>query len=149
MWWDEFHIASRSCLATRTDSSAHLVFVLWDRDTASVYCPCNIGQFFLRPVCCVVCFLLSLNATYFKHASTSCSTTKTKPNDNSNNPFSASSSLSGVPPDCTAGSCLKTNITDRLFIRERMREEPAAPPSASLSSVCFLLCASGCSVCKI
>lgn len=42
------------------------------------------------PVCCVVSFLLSLNATYFKHASTSCSSTKNKANNKNDNPFSAS-----------------------------------------------------------
>lgn len=55
------------------------LFIVRDWDTVSISCFSNIGQSYLPPVCCVVSFLLSLNATYFKHASTSCSTTKTKP----------------------------------------------------------------------
>lgn len=66
------------------------LFIVRDWDTVSVSYFSNIGQSYLPPVCCVVSFLLSLNATYFKHASTSCSMTKTKPKRNISNPFSAS-----------------------------------------------------------
>lgn len=160
-WTDigELLMAFQSCSLAVCNLAAHVSFQckllfklhwLWDWDTASVSCSSNIGQSYLRPVCCVVSFLLSLNATYFKHASTSCSTTKTKPKESSNNnPFSASTIALRCTPDCTAGSCLKTNITNRFVIKKHTREEPVVQSSTFLSSVCFLLCASGCSVCKI
>lgn len=109
---------------------------------------CHYGQSHPPSVFNVVSFLLSLNATYFKHASTSCSTTKTRPKIVITHSQPALS-LSDVHPDCTAGPCLKINITDRFVIKKHMREGPVLQSSASLISVCFLLCASGCSVCKI
>lgn len=63
----------------QTGALTRVAFMVRDWDTVSVSCFSNIGQSYLPPVCCVVSFLLSLNATYFKHASTSCSSTKAKP----------------------------------------------------------------------
>lgn len=83
------------------------------------------------PVCCVVYFLLSLNATYFKHASTSCSLTKTKQMIIVITHSQPVPSPSDVHPDCTAGSCLKTNITGSTW--ERSPSSSRVPlPSVSV-----------------
>ena len=141
-------MGNRSCpVITRTRCCVSLFYGI------GTQCPPSFLLTSVSPTCAqfavFVSFLLSLNATYFKHASTSCSTTKTNQMIIVITHSQPVPSPSDVHPDCTAGSCLKTNITDRPVTREHMREEPVLQSSASLSGVCFLLCASGCSVCKI
>lgn len=72
-------------------ASCVCVVIVRDWDMVSVSWFSTISQSYLPLVCCVVSSLLSLNATYFKHASTSHSMTKIKAKViKMNNPFSAS-----------------------------------------------------------